>query len=73
MTAETQILLGLDVDELLVALAAASAAVAPEDRVRHASARERARFEAARFLLRRGSAEDRLLAARWALRRRREP
>lgn len=59
-------LLELDVDELLRVAREAGARRTPEQRERHRVARERARLDAARFLLKHGDAADRRLAARFA-------
>ncbi len=58
--------LDFNVDDFLEEAARAQAAIPPAERARHRAAAERARFDAARFLLTRGSAADRQLAARFA-------
>lgn len=67
MTPEAESLVSLDVDELLRLAREADARRTPEDRKRADDALERARFEAAEFLVDGGSPSDARLAARWLL------
>lgn len=67
MTAETEALLAFDVDEALRAALEADAKRTPEDRERAELALERARLEAAEFLIDGGSPADARLAASWLL------
>lgn len=60
--------LDFDVDDVLGNAARVNAAVSPAERARHRAAVDRARVDAARFLLQRGGAADRQLAARFAFR-----
>ncbi len=60
--------LDFDVDDVLEEAARAYAATPPAERARHRAAVDRARVDAARFLLQRGSGADRQLAARFAFR-----
>ncbi len=69
MTPETESLVSLDVDELLRLAREADARRTPADRSRAADALERARFEAAEFLVDRGNPADARFAAGWLLRR----
>ena len=69
MTPETESLVSLDVDELLRLAREADARRTPADRSRAAVALERARFEAAEFLVDRGNPAEARLAAGWLLRR----
>ena len=69
MTPETESLVSLDVDELLRLAREADARRTPADRSRAADALERARFEAAEFLVDRGNPAEARLAAGWLLRR----
>ncbi|MBK8593992.1 MAG: hypothetical protein IPN83_00070 [Holophagales bacterium] len=66
MSPEAAAALAFDVDAFLEEAARAVAAIPPAERSRHRAAVDRARFDAARFLLQRGSAVDRQLAARFA-------
>ena len=69
MTPETTALLSFDVDEALAAARDADARRTPDERKRAAEALERARFEAAEFLVDRGNPAEARLAAGWLLRR----
>lgn len=66
MRPDTAALLDLDIDQILRDAVEHYSRVAPAEQARHRAAVGRARLDAARFLLRRGDAEDRRLAARHA-------
>ena len=66
MTPETAAIVAFDVDEVLADVRASEAKRTPEEKERAALAIDRARFEAARFLLANGTPGDRQIAARFA-------
>lgn len=65
MTHLVDAILEFDIDAAIREAKRAYAERPEEDRDRHRAAVDRARFDAARFLLERGDAEDRRLAARF--------
>jgi hypothetical protein len=69
VTPETTALLAFDVNEVLRLAREADARRTPADRSRAADALERARFEAAEFLVDRGNPAGARFAAGWLLRR----
>ena len=69
MTPGTTAILDFDVDEVLRLGREADVKRTPADRKRAADALERARFEAAEFLVDRGNPAEARLAAGWVLRR----